>query len=449
MPLCERRRRQDMSESLIIHGYAPADSFDAVAEAAIREHLWTEREYQDIQLQLWQLMASQTRRYTMGDSSSVPVEVAEEIKKGILFCIGVCLQSAETPAAKAELLKKERLSTLFSKGQKEVAALMAEGRILLQRAKETALSIGNISYEDTLRSLPEFFRKYDRSVMAHEIPCAIDYQLCQVVPDALLGVEYINEYLRRLITENEFCLKFAAGDIIRILQSDCGDYRQDLINIFGPVFNNAVGLTLLGKDIFALDITEDDRQALSNLLADKNRKELWLQANGALSAIRQQLDIQEKDMPYFQSAAAALANRINSAKASGFAYVFLSFYEKQAPVHRRIYTDGPRMDDKNLRTVIEAIRESEALSEKIALVKTHLRSIRDLTEVLGVCFWGDDLIQLYASFTENERMILLDTAVRLYGSDDGAVTASAPEWCVQLMRYMGSTDHGAVINRPI
>lgn len=40
-----------------------------------------------IQISLWKLLGKVTERYTMGDSSSVPVEVAEELFKSICFLL--------------------------------------------------------------------------------------------------------------------------------------------------------------------------------------------------------------------------------------------------------------------------------------------------------------------------------------------------------------------------
>lgn len=40
-----------------------------------------------MQIKLWTLLGNVTERYTMGDSSSVPVEIAEELLKSITFLL--------------------------------------------------------------------------------------------------------------------------------------------------------------------------------------------------------------------------------------------------------------------------------------------------------------------------------------------------------------------------
>jgi hypothetical protein len=73
------------------------------------------------------------------------------------------------------------------------------------------------------------------------VPCDIDYQLCRPVPEDLLGVEYVNEYLRRVVLENDFLRRFPKEPVIKLLENYCPDYRGLLINLYEPVATNALG----------------------------------------------------------------------------------------------------------------------------------------------------------------------------------------------------------------
>jgi hypothetical protein len=110
-----------------------------------------------------------------------------------------------------------------------------------------------------------FFRQYDYRFFAHQIPCYVDYQLCHSVPYELQGVEFINEYLRRLIIEDDFVRKFEKRNVEHLLENASPDYRGLLINIFEPVCTNAIGLALLNGDVFSLCITISDIERLSEL----------------------------------------------------------------------------------------------------------------------------------------------------------------------------------------
>ena len=52
----------------------------------------TEEEKIFIEIKIWNLLGKWTGRYTMGDSTSVPVEIAEELLKSISFSIGLELK---------------------------------------------------------------------------------------------------------------------------------------------------------------------------------------------------------------------------------------------------------------------------------------------------------------------------------------------------------------------
>jgi hypothetical protein len=299
----------------------PSDGF------AIQDTSWSEQDHYRLQTELWRLMAVQTRRYTSGDSSSIPVEVAEEIKQGIYFCVGAYFRSSGsgTPAENAKALQTEPLADLFQKGQNEVRRLVENGKALLNRAQTTAIPINNRSYIDTLRTLPDFFRQYDIAVMAHDIPVMIDYQLCIAVPEEFRGIDYINEYLRRLIIENAFCGCFAPESIENLLQADCADMREDLINLFDPVFRNALGLHLLGKPVFSLNIENIDRMELSELFNSLDKSQIRQLCVDAFLSMCTQLSFQEKDSAqYLHTVTTALSSRIVAFSKTGLDQIFLS-----------------------------------------------------------------------------------------------------------------------------
>ncbi len=102
------------------------------------------------------------------------------------------------------LLKNADLQDLLKAGWTEIEAQLKTGKELLQKVRETAPSVENRSYKDTLKGIEVFFKKYDYRFFAHEIPGDIDYQLCHPLPGELQGIEYINGYLRRLLTETGF-----------------------------------------------------------------------------------------------------------------------------------------------------------------------------------------------------------------------------------------------------
>lgn len=213
------------------------------------------------QNQLWELLKELTYGFTMGDSSSLPVETANELVKSAVFCIGLYLKSRGESLAHYAPIAPGTVAKLFSGGRQTVFDQIERGKAQWQAAIDTAPPVDSISYWDTLREIGGFFRRYDAKYLAHEIPCAIDYPLCHAVPERY-GIAYVREYLRRLQLENALCARFSIDSVRQLLACHWPTYREDLINICEPVFINAMGLCLIGKDVFSLSMTGTDKTDL-------------------------------------------------------------------------------------------------------------------------------------------------------------------------------------------
>ena len=70
-----------------------------------------------IQISLWKLLGKVTERYTMGDSSSVPVEVAEELFKSICFLLNKEMKKSQD---KIDLLRSEDLQEVWKNSWKTI-----------------------------------------------------------------------------------------------------------------------------------------------------------------------------------------------------------------------------------------------------------------------------------------------------------------------------------------
>ena len=220
----------------------------------------TAKEQTLAQDKLWRLLADRARRYTQLDSSSVPVETAQELLASVLFTLGEAGATMKTLAA-------GDAQGLFDSGLRVVEEKVAQGQKLWQAVCLSAPDIESISYRDTLRGIGKSFPRYDWRYFAHRFACDIDYQLCQPVPENLQGIEYINEYLRRLLMENNILRRFDRDLTVRLLTAYCQDYRELLVNLCEPAVVNAAGLSLIGKNPLALDVSRDDREKIKKVLA--------------------------------------------------------------------------------------------------------------------------------------------------------------------------------------
>jgi len=207
------------------------------------------------QHRLGRLLERRAAIYTMGDSTSVPMHVAADLLRSVCFVLGIDPDRPEVPQSLLSIdLEGEYRRRLDDIGRKVQAA-----EKLWRDVCATMPLIENIALRDTLEAIASFFKHYDYRSMAHDIPCSIDYPLCHPVPDSLLGVDYIAEYLRRLRIEAEFLRCFEIEACERVLASSCPDHVGLLINLYEPIAANAAGRALIGRRPAALRITDDDR----------------------------------------------------------------------------------------------------------------------------------------------------------------------------------------------
>jgi len=382
-----------------------------------------------IEFKIWNLLGKHTERYTMGDSTSVPIEIAEELLNSICFSLG--LELRELMNAK-ELLMEEDISDLLKASWSKIASLMERGKKLLEAVRKSSPNIENISYKDTINEIDKFFNKYDYRFFAHKIDCSIDYQLSNAISEKLQGIEYINEYLKALLIENEFCICFDKDNIIYILNSYCSDYKELLINIFEPILTNAIGLDILGRDILTLEISALQRETLLGIFRNLSKTEILVKLESSAKSVCDILGVVDNEkIEYIQKTAVNIYPRIEVGLSTGnIDNIFLSFkYEEE--LKESEFIDNDTMDNERLRNLINEINDCRFISDKIAMVKEEVNSLSDLVEVLNLCFWEDEALELFKTLSKEELYIIkhyLDNKYEAYSSDS--------QWESKFMNYI-------------
>ncbi len=205
------------------------------------------------------LIERRTAMYTMGDSTSVPKHVAVDLLRSVSFVLGIDLERPEIP----ERLLAVDLDDEFRRRLAEIDRKVQLSGELWREVVATMPPIPSIALHDTIAAIGDFPKSYDFRSMAHEIPAVFDYPLCHPVPETLLGVDYINEYLRRLLIETDFLRRFDVDACIRVLEGSSPDFEDLLVNLYEPVATNAIGLALIGADLSALRISDEGRAEIA------------------------------------------------------------------------------------------------------------------------------------------------------------------------------------------
>lgn len=395
------------------------DNFLSVISNTDLQKLLSPEETMRVQSKLWDALSRRADSYQRGGSSSIRMETAQELLKSTGFVLRYGINAVAAHADKDGIVPPEEVKArllgddyemLFKAGLCAIEKLVKEGENLLDTVKMTAIAVNNRAYDNTLKALGVFFKRYHYHHFAHDIPCMIDYPLAHPVDESLLGIEWISEYLRRLIIENEFCGFFDAGIITALLRSAAPNYQEDLLNIFETVAANAIGLTLLGGDVVALDITEQDRSRLADLISAWTAEEAPVKLSAVSSGLCAILDVGTgAAAAYLAQTAEEIYARIKPILPLGhLEHIFPSLYRDNPQTQPTIrYIDGAAMDDEQLRALIDTITSCRHVADKIALARRYIGSLRDWEEILGICFWGEERTALFASFGKDEIGLLL------------------------------------------
>ena len=132
------------------------------------------------------------------------------------------------------------------------------------------------NYEETLEELQDIFYFFKGEAME------------QISDDELI------EFMKRDFDfENKFWSNFRKEYIIEVLKSYCSNYEELLINIFEPVLTNVIGLTLLNKDIYDLEISNIQDKILLENFRGNNSDGLKVKTEKAVDDICLKLSIND------------------------------------------------------------------------------------------------------------------------------------------------------------
>ena len=237
--------------------------------------------------ELYALLRERIARYTMGDHTSIPVDTALRLLEGILYCVDL---SRRFPTR--EFPPDASLEERLKEGSAAARKIAQRAKLLLYDAQRKQPPVTNRTFQETLLALPSFFRAYDVDFFAQEIPCSFDYPLCHPVSDALLGAEYMLDYLRRWVAESVFLRAFPAEALRALYQRYYIDYEELLVNLYLPVAEMATLCALIHAPVRGLTLSTEDYTAANKLLLDPDPSAAQMRIRIAADAMLKQLGFQ-------------------------------------------------------------------------------------------------------------------------------------------------------------
>ena len=217
---------------------------------------------------LYLLLDERIRRYTMGDSTSVPVDTARRLLESILYCLDLDRRFSTQDAT-----QNAPLHVRWKSGIDQAKRIAARAKLLLKQAQRTPPPLVNTAYCDTLEALPAFFAGYDADFFAQEIPCSFDYPLCQPVSESLLGAEYILEYLRKLLAENTLLRAFSQESLRALYVRYYVDYADLLVNLCLPAAEMATLCAFAHRLVRNLALSQAEMAGISAALLHESEQD--------------------------------------------------------------------------------------------------------------------------------------------------------------------------------
>lgn len=155
--------------------------------------------------ELRRLLAAHTKRYTMGDSTSIPVETAQELLASICFTLQFEMEASKL--SPRDLLGKE-LDVVLKNGQAHLAENVKKANNLWERVYALAEICGNPGIIEALNHIKIFLKKYDLYFFAHQTPWDMGLPLLGPAAERIKGISYVKMYLKELhkfiLTEGAF-----------------------------------------------------------------------------------------------------------------------------------------------------------------------------------------------------------------------------------------------------
>ena len=270
---------------------------------------------QSLTLRLVDLLAWQVRKYTKGESTSVTVETAQELLSSLRYTLAVVTEETGMPYKR---LLTEELPPLIRQGQAILQARLEQTKRLYAAVCQTAPGIPNGYYADTLRGIGEYFKRYDLYFFAHMKPPCIDYPLLLAADESLQGLNFTEQYLRRILTENLFLRCFDSGAVRGLVSAVDRNIEEAYLNLCEQPLINVMGLALLGKDTRRLCIERAEREEITVLLQDKTQEQRRRCLRGAVINLCCALHVTDEwSRGYLTRYAESLLPRLDAALAAG------------------------------------------------------------------------------------------------------------------------------------
>lgn len=424
----------------------------SLLDEALQAGLISESALQDIQMQIMELLKDLIIKYTSGESSSIPVEAAQNLLLSILFCMDTFCVSSPTPADCLDELMNRSMKEVCREGMALVKSKVNEAQRLFEEVKSTRIRTSLVAYNSTINeAIPSFFKSYDTAFNAYDTPASIDYPLAGDVVGAT-GVSYMQQYLEQMKMENQFCQRFAGEEIEQLLENYGRVYRihypEFLINIFEVVLTNATFSVMLGGKAASLAIHQSRIGLLRERLKGLETSKVGSLLISAVERIVEELGIADPKLrTYVHHCGEKLLPRlINAVQQDTLQRLAIPVMGGE-PEPEILFELGENMDNEAFRRLVEDLLECRDPAEKARMILSRVSSLVDFIDIFKAdCLFDDDYPALFDLLGDMELSILarIIFADELRDQPDqfllsqaiSCIQLSETEWVNQLIGFL-------------
>ena len=210
-------------------------------------------EQQRVMNQMYLLMGKQVQSYHkhrhMGNNSSVPVELAQELMESIEYTIGLV----------GGVYAHRNIGEALVLGQEVLESKLSKAKSMLELVNGTAPQWQTECRWEALRYLRHYLEQYDYLHLAHKGPDDLFYPILISPPEGILGIDRCIFYLNIMWIENQIM----AGVPDKALEQFWDRLPVATLNQCEHLLINGIGKALLGTGIDPLIFeTEEHMQII-------------------------------------------------------------------------------------------------------------------------------------------------------------------------------------------
>ena len=212
----------------------------------------SQEEQQKIMGQMYLLIGKQVQSYYkhrhMGNNSSVPVELAQELMESIEYTIGLV----------GGMYAHRDIREALTLGQEILKNRLSKAKSMLELVNGTAPQWQTECRWEALRYLRHYLEQYDHLHLAHKGPDELFYPMLISPPEGIQGIDSCLFYLNILWIENQIM----AGVPDEALDQFWDRLPSATLNQCEHLLINGIGKALLGTGIDPLVFEMEEHQQI-------------------------------------------------------------------------------------------------------------------------------------------------------------------------------------------